>query len=202
MVVGTSLEEKNLSNIELPSLEQAQTAYNKEFFRVNFINVFRSTIFILTVVCAVSVLVTVLLLPVLRIYGKSMQGTLDSGDLVVSVKSSSFQSGDVVAFYYNNNVLVKRVIATSGEWVDIDEKGNVYVDQVPLKEPYLKKKAFGPTNIELPFQVPEGRIFVVGDNRASSIDSRNKTIGTISEEQVVGKLVFRVWPFSKMGMVK
>ncbi len=193
---------KKSQEVILPSLEEAQVAYKKEYFRVNFINVLRSTVFILTVVCAISVLVTVLLLPVLRIYGKSMEGTLEGGDFVVSIKTSSFESGDVVAFYYNNNVLVKRVIATSGQWVDMDEKGNVYVNQVPLKEPYLKKKAFGPTNIDLPFQVPEGRIFVIGDNRASSIDSRNKTIGTIAEEQVVGKLVFRVWPLSKMGVVE
>lgn len=196
------MKAKKDKGVRLPNLEEAQAAYKREFFRVNFINVLRSTIFILTVVSAISVLVAVLFLPVLRIYGKSMKGTLEGGDLVVSVKSNSFKSGDVIAFYYNNNILVKRVIASSGEWVDIDKEGVIYVNQSPLEEPYLKEKAFGPTNIELPYQVPEGRIFVVGDNRESSIDSRNKTIGSISEEQIVGKLVFRVWPFSKMGIVK
>lgn len=131
-----------------------------------------------------------------------MEGTLDDGNLVISLKSANFDSGDVVAFYYNNNILVKRVIATSGQWVDMDKEGNLYVNQVLLEEPYIKEKAYGQTNIEFPFQVPEGRIFVVGDNRESSIDSRNKTIGTVSEEQVVGKLLFKVWPFSEVGFVK
>lgn len=196
------MKKNEVKDIVLPSTKEAEAAYKSEFFKVHFVNILRSTVFILTVVSAVSILIAVLLLPVLRIYGKSMQGTLDGGDLVVSIKSNNFASGDVVAFYYNNNILVKRVIAHSGEWVDMDEQGNIYVNQVLLEEPYILKKAYGPTNIEFPFQVPEGRIFVVGDNRESSIDSRNKTIGSISEEQIVGKLIFRVWPFSKIGVVK
>lgn len=188
--------------LAFPSTEEIEKAYKKEYYKVNFFNIVRSTIFLLTVASAIAVLVAVLFLPVLRIYGKSMEGTLDDGNLVISLKSANFDSGDVVAFYYNNNILVKRVIATSGQWVDMDKEGNLYVNQVLLEEPYIKEKAYGQTNIEFPFQVPEGRIFVVGDNRESSIDSRNKTIGTVSEEQVVGKLIFKVWPFSEVGFVK
>lgn len=130
-----------------------------------------------------------------------MHGTLDSGDVVVSVKTSDFQTGDVMAFYYNNNVLVKRVIAQSGQWVDIDQDGNVYVDGKELEESYLSSKAYGQTNIDLPYQVPDGKIFVLGDNREVSIDSRNTAVGCVSQEQVVGKIVFRVWPFEDFGPV-
>jgi signal peptidase I len=140
-------------------------------------------------------------MPILRIYGSSMSGTVDNGDLVASIKTNNMKTGDVIAFYYNNNILVKRVIAVSGDWVDIDEEGNVYVNQTLLNEPYLSSKAFGETNIELPYQVPEERIFVMGDNREVSIDSRNTAVGCVSDEQVVGKIVFRVWPLSGLGFV-
>lgn len=130
-----------------------------------------------------------------------MKGTLNSGDIVVSVKSNDFESSDVVAFYYNNNILVKRVIAEAGDWVDMDEEGNVYVNKKKLDEPYLTEKAYGHTDIEFPYQVPENRIFVMGDNRKESIDSRNNAIGTVSNEQIVGKLVFRVWPLTEMGVI-
>lgn len=157
--------------------------------------------FILIVVAAVAVLTAVLLLPVLRIYGDSMHGTLDTGDVVVSVKTSDFQTGDIMAFYYNNNVLVKRVIAQSGDWVNIDQSGNVYVNGQLIDEPYLSSKAYGETNITMPYQVPEGRVFVMGDNRAVSIDSRNTAVGCVSSEQIVGHIVFRVWPLSEFGPV-
>ena len=162
----------------------------------------RSTFLSLVVVAAVAVLVAVLLLPILRIYGKSMNGTLDSGDIVISVKSTHFETGDVIAFYYNNNILVKRVIANPGDWVDIDKDGNVYVNNVKLEEPYLMEKAFGEVNIELPYQVPEGKIFVMGDNRSVSIDSRHSSIGCVADEQIVGKIVYRVWPITTIGRVQ
>ena len=131
-----------------------------------------------------------------------MNQTLDSGDIVISVKGSAFETGDVIAFYYNNNILVKRVIANPGDWVDIDKDGNVYVNNNLIEEPYLGEKAFGETNIELPYQVPEGKVFVMGDNRSVSIDSRNTSIGCVAEEQIVGKIVFRVWPLAQIGAVR
>ena len=163
----------------------------------------RSTVFTLVVVAATAVLVAVLLLPVLRIYGKSMHGTLDSGDIVVSFKGSDFRTGEIIAFYYNNNILVKRVIAQAGDWVDLDENGNVYVNNQLLEESYLPSnaKAYGETNIELPYQVPEGKIFVMGDNREVSIDSRNTSIGCVAQEQIVGRIVFRLWPMQGFGTV-
>ena len=185
-----------------PTTEQIRTELERVRYRRTFANTLRSTIFILIVVSASAVLIAVLLLPVLRIYGHSMNDTLDEGDVVVSLKGSSFKTGDIIAFYYNNKLLVKRVIGQPGDWVDIDEAGNVYVNQVMLEEPYLDSKAFGETNIELPYQVPESRIFVLGDNRDVSIDSRNTSVGCVAEEQIAGKIVFRVWPIDKMGFLK
>ena len=186
---------------QLPNTAELEEAVKRDRYYHRFRNMVTSTFLTLVVVAAAAVLVAVLFLPVLRIYGKSMRGTLDNGDIVVSVKSSNMKTGDVVAFYYNNNILVKRVIAGPGDWVDIDKDGNVFVNHEKLEEPYLDDKAYGETNIELPYQVPDGRIFVMGDNRSVSIDSRNTSIGCVSEEQIVGKIVFRIWPLAQMGPV-
>ena len=122
--------------------------------------------------------------------------------MVVSVKGMNFSRGDVVSFYYNNKILVKRVIAFQGEWVNIDDQGNVYVGGTLLDEPYLTEKALGECDIQLPYQVPDGRIFVLGDHRSTSVDSRSTSVGCVFEEQIVGKIVYRVWPFSSFGPVK
>ena len=145
-------------------------------------------------------------MPVLQIYGSSMSPTLTDRDIVLSIKQTEFKSGDVVAFYYNNKILVKRVIAQAGEWIDITPEGDVYVGKTAdtmelLEEPYIDQKAFGECNIELPYQVPESRVFVMGDHRGISVDSRNTTVGCVAEEQLVGKLVFRVWPLPAMGKI-
>ena len=189
------------SPTSLPSTEQIKEAYDKVSDRQRLLRSVASTTNILIVVAAVTVLIAVLLLPILRIYGQSMNSTLSSGELVVSVKGASFKSGDIVAFYYNNNILVKRVIANSGDWVDIDLDGNVYVNQKKIDEPYLDEKAYGEPTIDFPYQVPDERVFVLGDNRSVSIDSRHTSIGCVTSEQIVGKIVFRVWPLSKLGPV-
>lgn len=201
---GTGAGEKHPSASKaaaLPSAEQLRAELTTQRRRERFIRTLRSTVGYLIVVAACAVLVATLLLPVLRIYGTSMTPTLSEGQIVVSVKGSGYETGDIIAFYYEGKILIKRVIATSGSWVDIDDDGNVYVDGVLIDEPYLTEKALGECDIELPYQVPDERVFVMGDHRSTSVDSRSSTIGAVSEEEIVGRIVFRIWPLNVFGPV-
>ena len=191
--------EKRASAAPVPTVAQLEQELKRETYRRRYNRVLRSPIYTLITVAAVAVLVATLFLPVLRIYGTSMTPTTTDGDIVVSVKGGSFERGDIIAFWFNNKILVKRVIAQAGEWVDIDEAGNVSINGEPLDEPYLTEKALGECDIELPYQVPDGRLFVMGDHRSTSSDSRSSAVGCVAEEQIVGKLVFRVWPLGEFG---
>lgn len=193
---------ENTKKQDMPTTDQLQKEVDRVHYRRDFSRVMVNTIYSLVVVAAVAVLVAVLLLPILRIYGHSMNDTLDEGDIVVSLKGSDFKTGDIIAFYYNNKILIKRVIGKAGDWVDIDQDGNVYVNGNLIDEPYLDEKAFGECNIELPYQVPESKVFVMGDNRSVSVDSRNTAVGCVAEEQIVGKVVYRLWPLKDFGNLK
>lgn len=186
----------------IPNVGDLERELAREKYKNRYGMVLRSTIYTLVIVAAVAILVATLWMPVLQIYGSSMNETLQDGDIVLSVKASQMESGDIIAFYYNNKILVKRVIAQAGDWVNIDAEGNVYVNDQFLEEPYISNKALGECDIELPYQVPENRVFVMGDHREVSVDSRSATVGCVAEEQIVGKLVFRVWPLSGFGNIR
>ncbi len=192
---------KEARKIEMPSVELLEgelkrTQYNRRYRRT-----LRTTIFSLLIVAAVAVIIAVLLLPVLQISGSSMENTLMDGDLVISLNNGKYKTGDVIGFYYNNVVLIKRVIAISGDWVDIAEDGTVTVNGVALDEPYVTEKALGECNINLPYQVPQGKCFVLGDNRDESVDSRNTAVGCVSDDVVLGRLLARIWPLKSITIL-
>lgn len=189
---------KKKKEIEIPSSALLREELAREQYRHQYNRTLRSTIYTLITVAAIAILVATLWMPVLQIYGNSMTPTLEPGDYVVTLKTDKFQPGDMIAFYYNNKVLVKRVVASAGDWVNIDEDGNVFINDELLNEPYLVEKAYGDTNIDFPYQVPESRVFVLGDHRSVSVDSRNTAVGCVSEEQIVGKLQLRVWPLDSL----
>ena len=196
------MSKKEMTELEYPSLDQMEAEISRLKYRKRYGSALRGTLYSLAVVAAAAILIATLWMPVLQITGASMDPTLVDGQLVVALKNDEFDAGDITAFYYNNKILIKRVIASAGDWVDIDADGNVYVNGILLEEPYLQEKALGECNIELPYQVPDGRVFVMGDDRAVSLDSRTTAVGCVSKEQVLGQVVFRAWPLKEVGPVK
>ena len=190
------------ASVELPTTEQIEKERARLRHKSRYSRTLRSTIAILVVVAAAAVLVATLWMPVLRIYGSSMAPTLEDGQIVISLKTTDFKTGDIAAFYYGNKLLIKRYIAGASDWVYIDEDGTVSVNSIELDEPYLAEKAFGQTDIELPYQVPDKRYFLMGDNREASVDSRNTAVGCASDDQIVGKVVYCIWPLDRFGPVR
>lgn len=186
----------------IPTEEEVAVERERLEYQKRYRQTLRTTIYALIVVAAVAVLVATMFLPVLQVSGTSMEPTLSDGDIIVLVKSGDFQTGDLVGFYYQNKLLLKRVIAGPGDIVDIDEEGNVYVNDELLDEPYVTEKSLGETDRNYPIQVPEGKYFVMGDNRSTSIDSRSSVIGYIEKDQIVGKVVLRIWPLSHFSLIE
>lgn len=186
----------------LPTAEQLDMERRRLRYKRRYNRTLRSTVAILIVVAALAVLAATLWMPVLRVYGSSMAPTLHNGEILVSVKTKDFSSGDIIAFYHGNKLLIKRYIAGPSDYVNVDEDGNVSVNGMLLDEPYLAEKAYGEADIEFPYQVPDQRYFVMGDNRSVSIDSRSSIVGCIAGDQIVGKVIFRVWPLSAFGPLR
>lgn len=186
---------------ERPSIELLEEELRQVKYKRRYRSILKSTVYALITVAAVAVLVATLWLPVMQTYGNSMAPTLNNGEIIFSVKTADPEQGDVIAFYYNNKVLVKRVIAGPGDWVDIKEDGSVYVNQQLLEEPYLSELSYGDADVEFPYQVPDGKYFVLGDHRATSADSRHTAVGCVAQEQIVGKIIFRVWPMDRFGPI-
>ena len=187
---------------QVPEIEELKAELDRVKYKRKYRKVLKSTFYTLVVVAAFAVLVATLWMPVLQIYGSSMTPTVKEGQIVVSVKTKNFEQGDLAAFYVGNKLLVKRVIAGPADYVFIDEYGTVFVNGEELYEPYIEEKAYGECDIEMPYQVPDSRYFLMGDHRKTSVDSRSTAVGCIDSEQIVGKIVFCVWPLSDFGPVK
>ncbi len=194
------MRNKAKQEVSIPERAAVEAELRRVRFKSRYFKTLRSTLYALIVTAAVSVLVATLFLPVLQIYGNSMSPTLSEGEIVVSIKKQQYEQGDVVALYYSNRVLVKRVIATGGDIVDLDDNGSFMINGTILNEPYLEEKHYGDsTDIEFPYTVPAGTYFVVGDKRKTSIDSRNSQIGCIAQDEMVGEILITIWPLNKFG---
>ena len=185
-------------DVSLPTKKQVETERKRYRRQKAYNKALGGTVYVLTLVAAVAVLIATLVLPVLQIEGISMEPTLCNGDIVLLMKTTRFEHGDLCGFTWNNKLLIKRVIGVPGDWIEIDTDGTVYLNGEKLDEPYITQKAFGECDLEFPFQVPAEQYFVMGDMRESSIDSRNTLIGCIKKDQIVGKVFFRVWPFKRI----
>lgn len=179
------------------TISQIENELKRETYKSKYKNVLMTTIYSLIIIAAAAALIATLIMPVFQISGSSMAPELNNGDLVVSIKTKNLGSGDIIAFYHGNKILVKRIIASAGQWVVIDSEGNVYVDGILLDESYVDKKVLGDCDIKFPYQVPEESWFVLADNRSDFTDSRNNEIGNIKEEDIIGKILFKLWDANK-----
>lgn len=194
-------KEKRL-NQDLPKLEMLQKELRRELYKRRFRRILRSTIDALIVVAAIASIIATLVFPVLQIAGTSMEPSLNDGDIVLLAKTTKLETGDLCAFYYSNKILIKRVIATPGDYLWIEPDGTVFVNGIELDEPYVQEKSLGECDVEFPYQIPENAFFMMGDHRETSIDSRSSVIGCISTDHMIGKIVCKFWPLSEFKWLK
>ena len=189
------MEQKKKKEVSLPTKSQVETEQKRYRRQKAYNKALGGTVYVLTIVAAIAVLVATLVLPVLQIEGTSMEPTLINGDIVLLTKTTNFDRGELCGFSWNNKLLIKRVIGIAGDWIEMDTDGTVYLNGEKLDEPYAERLSVGECDLEFPFQVPQEQYFVLGDMRESSIDSRNTLIGCVAKDQIVGKVFFRIWPF-------
>jgi signal peptidase I len=187
--------------VPVPSLAEIQRERKRIRRKIYYRQSLRSTVSVLVVVAAVAVLITTLFLPILQISGDSMSPTLAHNEIVVLLKTRDFHQGDLIGFYYQGKILLKRVIALPEDEVVIDSDGNVYVNAQLLEEPYVTDKSLGDCDLEFPYKVPGTGYFVLGDRRSNSVDSRNSMVGTVSQDDIIGKVFLRVWPLDRLGLI-
>ena len=179
----------------LPTKQQVETERKRYRRQKAYNKALGGTVYVLTIVAAIAVLIATLVLPVLQIEGTSMEPTLINGDIVLLTKTTNFDRGELCSFSWSNKLLIKRVIGLPGDWIEMDTDGTVYLNGEKLDEPYAAQLSVGECDLQFPFQVPQEQYFVLGDMRESSIDSRNTLIGCVKKDQIIGKVFFRIWPF-------
>lgn len=192
---------RHAARLALPELPEIEGELQRLQTRRSWKRALSSTVYTLVVVAAVAVLVAMLYVSVLVVSGTSMEPNLEDGDVLVGVKADQFEAGDVVCFYYNNRLLLKRVVAQAGDWVEVDSEGYVYVNGTLIDEPYVQDRSLGICDVTFPYQVPESAVFVLGDHRSTSVDSRSSTVGCITLDKVVAKVLVRIWPLGSFGLV-
>ncbi len=194
------MKQENIRFHAIPTTEEVKAERERLEYRSRYGRVLRSTIYALLVVAAAAVLLATLLLPVLQVSGDSMNPTLEDKDILVLVKGENMETGDLCAFYWQNKLLIKRIIGAPGDVITLDENGVVTVNGETLDEPYVDELALGECDIRFPYQVPENRYFVLGDHRAVSIDSRSSVIGCVEKSQILGRVFLRVWPLDRLAV--
>lgn len=186
---------------EIPPIDLLRMELAREESRHGFRRTLLGVAGVLVVVAAIAAVVATRMLVLIQINGNSMEPTMKEGEVVLINQTKEIETGDVIGFYFGGRILLKRVIGNAGDQIDIDKEGNVFVNGEEIDEPYLAEKSLGKCELEFPYQVPKGMVFVLGDNRSISIDSRIKAIGCVQEDQIVGKVIFRAWPLGRMGIM-